>query len=410
MKYCKKGEVRFNLKKEKDREENLQIFMIFNFNGNRLRYYTGKRIDKSKWDEEDQRVKKGYYEAEQINDHLKFLSGTIVQEFSKSKIKGDKINTEYLRRILKERENKIKSESLLDHFLKFLDVKKNEIAYNTYKKYKTAHGKLKGFEEETGYILNFESIDLDFEEKFRKYLMNNEGLTNNSIAKYFKIIKSFMNYASDKGLNTSQDYKKFKVRESEGDVIFLTWEELIKLKDHEFESKKHERVRDIFCFGCFTGLRFSDIQNLKPENVDKKFEYITIKTLKTRRDNKIPIIKFASEILKKYYDEESDRLFPLISNQKFNEYLKEVGEKAKIKEKIEVIKYRGAERIEKTIKKYDALTSHVARKTFITNALQRGMPTEVVMDVTGHNSYRAFKRYFKIVDKHKKEEMLKAFN
>lgn len=407
MKYCKKGDVRFNLKKEKDKKVNLQIFMIFNFEGKRLRYYTGKRIDETKWDVENQKVKLGYYETDGINRHLKFLSSTVEQEYSSAKIKGERVTESNLRRILKEKEHKVKSKSVLDAFLAYLEARKSELAHGTYKKYKTAHSKLNSFSEDTGYLLDFDSIDLTFEEKFRDYLINESELTNNSIAKYFKIIKTFMNYATERGLNKSVEYQKFKVRESEGDVIFLNWDELMTVYKHEFEDDKLDRVRDMFCFCCFTGLRFSDMQNLKPENIDE--EFIHIKTLKTRADNFIPLNKFSSAILKKYLREDQERVFPQISNQKMNKYLKDVGKEAELTDKVEIVKFRGAERIDDIVEKHMVLTSHIGRKTFITNALKRGMTREVIMDVTSHNSHKAFKRYYKIVNEHKKSEMIKAF-
>ncbi len=92
-----------------------------------------------------------------------------------------------------------------------------------------------------------------------------------------------------------------------------------------------------------------------------------------------------------------------------NDYLKELGELAEINQPVHILHYSGTKRIEKVVPKYKVLTSHIARKTFITNALAKGMPTEVIMDITTHKSYRAFQRYFKIVDEHKREQMEKVF-
>jgi len=86
-----------------------------------------------------------------------------------------------------------------------------------------------------------------------------------------------------------------------------------------------------------------------------------------------------------------------------------LGEKAKINEPVNIVHYCGTKRTDKTVPKYKVLTSHIARKTFITNAMIRGMSTEVIMDITTHSSYKTFKRYFKIVDEHKKEQMNKVF-
>ena len=89
--------------------------------------------------------------------------------------------------------------------------------------------------------------------------------------------------------------------------------------------------------------------------------------------------------------------------------MKDLGKAAKINESVNIVHYSGTKRIEKTVPKYEVLTSHVARKTFITNAMIRGMSTEVIMDITTHSSHKSFARYFKIVDEHKKDQMTKVF-
>jgi intergrase/recombinase len=93
-----------------------------------------------------------------------------------------------------------------------------------------------------------------------------------------------------------------------------------------------------------------------------------------------------------------------------NDYLKDLGKEAKLNEKITTVSFKGSIRTENTKEKRELLTSHVARKTFITNALDRGMPSEVIMDITGHGSHKVFKRYYKIIDEQRKREMEKAFS
>jgi hypothetical protein len=92
-----------------------------------------------------------------------------------------------------------------------------------------------------------------------------------------------------------------------------------------------------------------------------------------------------------------------------NDYLKEVGKIAGLDEQIQKVIYKGAQRIEETYKKYELLTTHVARKTFITLSLMEDVPTEVIMSITTHRTHQAFKRYYKIVDRHKKGRMDKVF-
>lgn len=112
----------------------------------------------------------------------------------------------------------------------------------------------------------------------------------------------------------------------------------------------------------------------------------------------------AKTILEKY-----EYCLPVLSNQKLNQHLKSLGEKAGIKEEVNIQKYRGAERIDDKLPKFKLISTHTARRTFITLSLEKGIRQEVVMSITGHKNFRTFNTYIKIVDKVKKEELLKAW-
>ena len=405
MKYCKNGEVRFNLKKEKDKTKNLQIFLIFNFDGRRLRFYTGKRIDLKKWDKSKQRVISQYQESTTTNDYLSELARYVTKKYTDAKILGKNPTIEYLRDKLNTRA-KNKSSSFFGFIEEYIESAKGEKTVGTIKKYNNVLNHLTSFSEKAKYTLDFESIDLKFEEKFRKYQYA-KGLTNNTVSKNIKIVKFFMNMAIDKGLTNNYEFKKFKTPSSDGEIVFLSWKELMHLINLDLENEKLDKVRDMFCFGCFTGLRFSDIQNLRQDNIQD--EMIEITTIKTKTKAIIPLNKYSKMIYEKYRDGNKEYLFPRISNQKMNEYLKVVGKEAEFEDKIELVHYRGSERISESFLKHELLTTHIARKTFITNALERGMRTEVLMDITTHKTHDVFKRYYKIIDEHKRKEMLNVF-
>jgi|WetSurMetagenome_2_1015567.scaffolds.fasta_scaffold14561_2 integrase len=407
--YCKKGDVRFNLKLEKNKTANLQIFLVFNFDGKRLRYYTGKRINLVQWDAINQKVKSNVELAMSINGFLKSLANLVSTEYNNAKALGQKPSIEYLRNKLQNFDSR-SSESFLDSFQVFINRCKNEKASKTLVKYTNTKNHIEKFSTWSGYKLDFESIDLKFEEKFRDYLINQKNLNNNTIAKIFKVIKVFMNHALETGKTKSVDFMKFKAREFEGDIVFLTWEELMRLYNKEdFSSESLKRIRDIFCFGCFTGLRFSDIMNLKCENIRNGTIYIN--TIKNKKSSIIPLNKYSETIVNRYLNDEREGfLFPKISNQKMNDYLKDLGKEAEFNDKITLVNFKGSVRNDETWPKYELLSTHVARKTFITNALDRGMPSEVIMDITGHASHKVFKRYYKIIDDQRKREMMKAFS
>lgn len=168
-----------------------------------------------------------------------------------------------------------------------------------------------------------------------------------------------------------------------------------------------ERVRDVFLFCCFTSLRYSDAYNLRRSDV--KSDHIEITTVKTADSLTIELNDHSRAILEKYKDVHfrGDKALPVISNQKMNDYLKELGELAGIDELIRETYYKGNERIDEVTPKYALLGTHAGRRTFICNALSMGIPAHVVMKWTGHSDYKAMKPYIDIADDIKANAMSK---
>jgi integrase len=212
-----------------------------------------------------------------------------------------------------------------------------------------------------------------------------------------------MNWTHDKEYHDNLKYKKFKARQDETEIIYLTMEELMKLYNHDFENNRLNEVRDMYVFNSVTGLRISDYKALKPANI--KEDHIIITIQKTRVNNtKIPLNKFSKEILKRYKDTIHEPL-PIISDQKFNKYIKECCKIVEINTLITKTRYVGQKRIDITVPKYDLITSHTARKTFVTNSLILGMKEMVVRNITGHKKEESFRRYVKIAEDFKRQEM-----
>ena len=166
-----------------------------------------------------------------------------------------------------------------------------------------------------------------------------------------------------------------------------------------------ERVRDVFCFCCFTSLRYSDVANLKKQNVFPG--YIQITTVKTADTLKIELNKYASSILKKYKRQSfpRERVLPVLSNQRMNEYLKEMAEIIGLNSPETVTYYKGNERIDEVYPKWQLIGTHTGRRTFICNALMLGIAPQIVMKWTGHSDYKAMKPYIDIADKAKADAM-----
>lgn len=293
-------------------------------------------------------------------------------------------------------------------FDEFIEINKTTKVPRTIKSYVTTLNFLKDFENNTGYKITFDSIDNYFFEKLQDYTFLTRKNKNSYLAFIVKVLRTFLNWAYEREYHTNLKYKKLKAKEDETEVIYLTMDELMKLYNHEFKSTRLKHVRDVYCFGCFTGLRFSDIKALKPSNVFKTHIKITVQ--KTRSiDHKIPLNQFALQILERYNDTIYEPL-PVISGQKFNKYIKECCEAVGIDTPTTVTRYIGQRRVDKTEPKHKFITSHTARKTFVTNSLILGMKEMVVRNITGHKKEESFRKYVKIAEDFKKQEMDNTWN
>ena len=234
------------------------------------------------------------------------------------------------------------------------------------------------------------------------YLRDTKNLRNTTVGKQIGFLKWFLRWCKRKEYTDNDAFEKFspKLKTTQKKVIFLTSAELTKLREYQIpETKKYlDRVRDVFLFQCFTGLRHSDVLNLKRSDI--KGNHIEITTVKTSDSLIIELNNHSKSILDKYKDIpfENDKALPVITNQKMNEYLKELAELAEINEPIREVYYKGNQRIDETMPKYALLGTHAGRRTFICNALSLGIPAQVVMKWTGHSDYKAMKPYIDIAD------------
>jgi integrase len=443
--------IRFKLEQRKDKQtgivktENVPIIIDFKFEGNRAKYPIGYRIDCDKWNPESQRVKNNNFNKDKItagtiNKRIERISEQLPKIYDEA-VKLDKIiTTKYLwselEKKIRELENttdnsaEVKKQPTVTEYMQiFIDTesKAKDWSGAIVTKFGTLKAHLTDYCEKHNCILHFPDITGDFLQSLIEYLRTEKKLNNNTNKKYLKMLTWFMNWASkpkekneNKPYNTNLAYKTFEYKfkgtataDQQKNIIFLSWNELQHFINFNFSySKRLEQVRDIYCFCCLTSLRFSDIQHLKKSNFktdDSGNHFIEVTTIKTDDKLKIELNKYALAIWEKYkgIDLKNDRAFPVPSNQKFNLYLKEAGEKAEFNSVETYIEYKGNKRIETNYKKYELLTHHTARKTFIINALSLNIQPDVIMKWTGHKDHKTMAVYTKIVDEQKQLSMNK---
>ena len=237
------------------------------------------------------------------------------------------------------------------------------------------------------------------------------GLRNSTIQKKLGFLKWFLKWATDRGYNTTTDFKTFRptLKTTQRKVIYLSKPELERLRKLEIPAglPSLEAVRDVFLFCCFSGLRHSDVYNLRKNDV--KEDHIEVTTIKTGDSVSIELNNVTRDILRKYkdYPFADNRVLPVIQNQPMNRHLKDLCKLAGINEQIRITTYKGNQRKDEIKEKWELVGTHTGRRTFIVNCLSLGIPPNVVMKWTGHSDYKAMKPYIDIVDSIKASEMTK---
>ena len=406
-----KYNILFVLDSEPDKPD-ARIRCRVRWSGKTCAFSVGYRVDKSKWIAEAQRCKnntthgKKKIPASQINAEIQRFEDTLNDIFIKSDVdmNVDQLRTEFTQRIGRVTADD-KRHNLFDDYATFIreEGSENKWSDGTYKKHQTVMRHLKDFSP----LLTYNDLDENGLNAFSNFLLNNAGLRNGTVRKTISVTKWFLKWATRKGLNNQSAYLSYrsKLKTVPKRVIFLTWDELMTLYSYEIpENKKYlERVRDIFCFCCFTSLRYSDVNHLKKTDITN--DTITLTTIKTNDPLRIELNKYSRSILNKYKDYDGEKALPVISNQKMNNYLKELGEICGINAPVTETYLVGGNRIETTHKKYELLSTHAGRRTFICNALMMGIPANIVMKWTGHGDYKAMKPYIDIADDAKKNAM-----
>jgi integrase len=377
----------------------------------RVKVKTGLRALPKYWDFDAQEVKKSVTSHNQFNLALNKLKSDVTTKYLNLYNTQEGISTQELKELIVDliakKEPKDTRRDFYDAFDHFLIAKSNA-STATIKKYNTLLKILKHFEVSNSYSISFSSINLRFYDLFKSFLIKERKHTNNTIEKYTSTLKTFMHFATDREFNTSsKDFIKFKAAPEKVDIVCLTEEELMLIYNFDFsKNKTYDKVRDAYCFSSFTGQRYSDLENLKWDDI--KGNRWQLRTKKTKENINVFLINKALEILNKYKGKEKP--LEIISNQKSNKYIKEICKIVGIDEPFTKTQYRGSQEIVRKEPKYNFISFHSGRRNFCTISLSKGISSEVIMKITGHKDYRVFKKYVGLADKVVEEQFSHAWN
>lgn len=377
--------ISFFIRKKKKQPELALLYVRITVNGKSLELSLKRTIAVNKWNLAANKMQGSSAEARLINNKIDQTKSLLHKAYDNLQ-KEDKIITAQLlkaRFLGTDQQHKTLSELLDYHNIQMADV----LSRGTLKNYFTTAKYLKRFLSENRKTTEvyLKQINYRFTLDFEGFLRKQPKLHNNGVMKHMERLKKLMRLAEDLEWINKNPTKRFKLHFDSVDVVYLTRLELSRIQELELEKPGLQLTRDIFMFACFTGLAYADVKNLEQDHIQLGIDgnkWIYPRRKKTNTAVRIPLLDEAEVVLKKYHDHpkltDSGKLLPIFSNQKTNQYLKEVAKKINTKKK---------------------LSFHTARHTFATSVtLANGVPIETVSKLLGHHKISTTQIYARVID------------
>ena len=390
--------VYFSLRESKQNKKGLSpIEVSITTNGKRIYFSTGKHVPATDWNKEKQAVKGKSEEAQLINGYLIQLRNKIYQKEIELLQKGYLITAELLKEAITDKVEALNEKTLLDVLNEHNTERKamvgKTVAPATYWVFEYT-GRLfkefiqKKYERKDLYL---REINLGFIQGFHAYLLGEKKMGQNSCTKHLKFLKKLLNLAVANSYISYNPVNAYKVEREPVEVDFLDEEELRKIINFDTPLPRLERAKDMFLFGCFTGLSYIDIKTLTPEHFEKDNAgriWIKKRRVKTGVLSRIPLLPIAKLILDKYKG--GEKLLPIQDPADINKYLKDIAILCGINKRI---------------------CFHTSRHTFAsTITLANNISLEVVSKMLGHTNTRMTAHYAKLIDKCIGEQMDKLMD
>lgn len=402
--------------RDTDSDSEQTIYVTSRFGRNeKLMYATPLKVEPIFWNEKEERVKNSKYctYRDEVNGALNTIEALIKSFIAKAATSDNEIvSKDSLKNLLDVHFGKKKAKasdfhSFFEAFIEQCDSRLSPrrggqtIDYKTKREYARTYYYIQEYEKKRKIRLEFRNIDKMFFNDFVAFLQE-LGLSTNTIWHKTVSIKAVMKAANEQELTDNTKYTSFKNVSEESQAIALSEKELDLLAQFDFSnSPRLERTRDLFLIGCWTGLRFSDFTRIKQENI--KDNMLTIQQQKTNEFVTIPLHPVFITIWNKY-----NGVLPAnISNQKFNDNLKDVCQEAGLKERVMKSITKGGKKQTTVYEKWQLVSSHTARRSFATNLYKSGFPSISIMQITGHKTESSFLKYIKVTrEEHAKMLMM----
>ena len=373
------------------------IEVVLTVNGERCAFSTGKKVKSCNWDKNKQQVKGKDEEAQSLNNYLKAIKAKLYQKEAELLERGFVITAELLRDAYFDKVESLKEKSLFEVFEEHNQEQEklvgNGVSKATYWISVYTIRLLKEFVQQKykREDLYLRELNLNFIQSFHTFLRIDKGMAQNSSTKHLKLLKKIVNLAVANSYMSINPFITYKVEREPVEIDFLDEEELRKIINFDTPLPRLERAKDMFLFGCFTGLSYIDIKTLAPEHFEKDSTgriWIKKRRVKTGVLSRIPLLPIAKLILDKYKG--GEKLLPIQDPADINKYLKDIAILCDIKKRI---------------------TFHTSRHTFAsTVTLANNISLEVVSKMLGHTNTRMTNHYAKLIDKCIGEQMDKLMD
>jgi integrase len=375
---------------QKTNQRKAPIYLRIQQGDIRTHHSLGEYINLSTWDKKAQRIKGNGIETEAINGKLDAVKARALKIYNELLISGEPFNPHSIKDRLVNGSIKAMTfdELMEEHIQKMIALKDKSYSQPTIIKYRNSQLRVseyikKRFKRNDIYLYE---LDYDFIKEFESFLKIEYNNSNTTCAKHFQRISRVVRIALNRGFINRYPFGEYKPKIDKSEIVYLTYEEIQKIEAKIFSIPRLEMVKKVFLFSCFSGLSFKEMENLEPKNIitsDGEVYWLSMIRQKTKKQYKVVLLPQAYQLLQdmKVYESHipKGKLVPIMSNQKYNSYLKEIADHCGIPK---------------------VLTSHVGRKSFsIGIALRSSVSIELLSALLGHSSIRVTTDYYtKITD------------
>ncbi|MBO0950919.1 site-specific integrase [Fibrella forsythiae] len=409
------NKIKFTLtESRKTKSGEYPIYMRFNHGDTELVYPTGEKCKLAEWDKDKEKFRRSMAGYQQANEYLQLLRERLTNTYRDLRNDGLPITNDTLRAGLNASKSPVAVEDVATRYEQYrLQCKNEGYKESTIKSMGSTTARLLRWQRSKGkvYITHYTNAE---HKSFLKFL-DAEGLHPNTIGCVCKHLATFFNALRLNGHKLHPQQAKISSQKIDTERIWLNELELEKLERAELPDHL-SRTRDAFLFQCWTGLRYSDLRRITNANIQPRGGYDVLTFIPEKsvsrkvgrtKSVEVPILPKAARVLGNYTEEY--RLLPVLSNQKMNDNLKEIAKLAGISQPTETLIKQNGHMVVKAVPKWSLLSSHIARHTYATLSIVKGIPLEVVSKALGHSRLQTTMVYAKIADEWKNRLILDAW-